>query len=128
MELKNILGFVLMPLVLLLAAWCVRMGRLWSSTADYTVPWLCCAVAIAVLLLGITCLVSDRSPAEVPLRRVGFVWIGTMLVLGIGMVVDYFLYPELDDWIATAAEWVGFGVILAGTFWIPRLQSGNGTA
>ncbi|MHC4250059.1 MAG: hypothetical protein ACYS9X_13100 [Planctomycetota bacterium] len=128
MDFKKVVGVAIVPLVLLVAAFLVSAFRLWSSLGNYTFPWVCTAVAVAVLLVGVVSLLADCSPGSIPLIRVVLSWLGIMLILGIGMVVDYFSYPTVQDWMSAAGECVGFGVILAGAFWLPRTAKKSETA
>ncbi len=128
MDLKKVVGVALVPFVLLVAAFLIKTSRLWSSLGNYTFPWVCTAVAVGVLVVGAVSLLADCSPGSIPLISVVLSWLGVMLILGIGMVVDYFSYPTVGDWASAAGEWVGFGIILAGAFWVPRTAKKKETA
>ena len=120
MELARAMGFVAAAVALLLAAWLINTLSLWSSLANYTFPWLCSAIAVAILIVGVVCLLSHVRPGSLPVKHVVLSWLSVMLIFGIGMVVDYFSYPTANDWLSAVGEWIGFGVILAGAFWVSR--------
>jgi hypothetical protein len=120
MQTRDDVGFLLFPFVLLASAWVIAERRLWDLLGSTTVPWLCSALAIGVLLLGITCLIVKRPPAELPMRIAVTVVTATLVVLGVGMVIDgRHLQP---DWVSSAGSWIGFAVILGGVFALPRLS------
>lgn len=119
---RNIWGFVLVPAVLVFTALIIKTLQLWSNIANHTLPWLCTAVAIAILLLGGVCLVLQSLPHAIP------GWIATtvvgvvLLIFGIGLFVDWVSYSVPADVWASAAEWTGFAVILIGVFSLPHFQ------
>jgi len=120
MEFTRALGFVLAAVALLLAAWLIRAMCLWSNLANHTLPWFCSAVAVAILIVGVVSLLSHLPPGSLPVTRVALSWLAVMLVFGIGMVVDYCSYPAANKWLPAVGEWIGFGVVLAGAFWVSR--------
>ena len=120
MEFIDALGLVLLAVALLLAAWLINTFCLWSSLANHTFPWLCSAIAVAILIVGAVSLLSHVPPGSLPVKHVILSWLSVMLIFGIGLVVDYFSYPTANDYLAALGEWLGFGVILAGSFWVSR--------
>ncbi len=120
MKFTNALGLVLVAAALLLAAWLTRSFALWGTVANYTVPWLCSAIAIAILIVDAVCVLSQADPGALPTSRAVWTWILVMAVFGVGLIVDYYTFPTETGWKAAAAEWIGFGVILAGAFWATR--------
>ncbi|MEM6749413.1 MAG: hypothetical protein AAGA57_09180 [Planctomycetota bacterium] len=123
MTTRHIAGFFLIPLVLLVAAGAINALSLWSFLGNLAVPWFCTALAIAVMVLGVTCLLLQRPPSTIPARRAALVVAAVLVILGVGFIVDAFAYARPADWLASAGEWVGFAVILAGVFWLPRLPN-----
>lgn len=123
MTTREIAGFVLIPLVLLIAAGTINALSLWSFLGNFTVPWFCTALALAVLIVGVTCLLTQRPPSSIPTRHAALVVAAVLLIFGIGFIVDMIAYDESADWLASVGEWVGFAVILVGAFWLPRLRA-----
>ncbi|MEO0586168.1 MAG: hypothetical protein AAF078_00860 [Planctomycetota bacterium] len=122
MTTRHVAGFVLIPLALLGAASAVNALALWSLLGNFVIPWFCTAVAIATLIVGVTCLLSQSPPSAIPARVAVFVVIAVLLILGIGFVIDLIAYAQPGDWLASLGEWVGFAVILTGAFWLTRVR------
>ena len=122
MQTRDVLGFVLIPLVLLVAAWLINTFQLWDFLANMTLPWLCTAIAVSVLLLGTVCLVLQVPPAAVPKRVAVIVVVGTLVIFGAGMAVDLFSYAKPNDLLASVGGWIGFAVVLSGIFALPRMR------
>ena len=120
---RLIAGFFLISLALLLAASSIGQFSLWSRLGNATVPWFCTSLALAVLIVGVTCLLLERPPSAIPVRHSVFVTIVVSVLLGIGLVLDGIAYGTLPDRLATVGEWLGFVAILAGAFWLPRLRT-----
>jgi hypothetical protein len=122
MQNRDIAGFFLMPLVLIVVAWVINTLRLWDSLANLTLPWLCTAVAIAVLILGVVCVVLQAPPSAIPSKVAIVVVAGFLAIFGIGLIVDMYSYPHSADWLDAVAGWVGFAVILSGVFALPHMH------
>lgn len=120
MNTKNTLSLLCTALVLLVAAALVNVYSLWSFLGNYTVPWFCSALSIALLLLVLTAILSDSGSRSIPRSRVFIVTVGASATLGLGMLIDGIAYDAPLDWTATIAEWIGFTLILLVVFWIPR--------
>ena len=100
MLINVVLAYVLIPLVLLAAAYLINRLGLWDSVGNLTMPWLCTAVAV---------------PGRVAALFAGAV----LIVFGAGLIVDRTTYGKLDHWAATVGSWVGFAVVLGGVFVLP---------
>lgn len=122
MSWREIAGLLIAAAVLLLAGLITNLFRLWSFLANFTVPWFCSAVAMALCILVITALLTNASPSSIPVSRVLAVIMGSVGVIGIGMVVDAISYGSFGDWTASIGEWAGFTLILSVVFWIPRCK------
>lgn len=124
MTMRDIAGFILIPLVLLIAAGAINALSLWSVLGNFTVPWFCTALALAVLIVGTTCVLLQCPPSAIPAHHARLVIAAVLLIIGIGLAVDMFAYSEYEsaDRLASVGEWVGFAVILIGAFWLPRLR------
>jgi len=113
-------GLLAAVVVLLLTAWFTQAFSLWSDLGNDTVPWFCGTLAIAILVVTVTAILSGGSPGAIPVSRVLVVVIGASLALGVGMVVDGVCYGVPDDWMGSVGEWFAFTVTLVILFWIPR--------
>lgn len=82
-------------------------------------PWLCTAIAVAVLILGTTCVVIQCQPSSIPKSIAFRLVVGVLTIFGIGMIVDWFSYNVPDDWLASVGEWIGFAIILSTVFTLP---------
>lgn len=122
MTARHIVGFVLIPLVLLIAAWTIKTFAVWSFLGNLTVPWFCTALVIAVLVVAVTCLLLERPPAAVPAHHAVLVVVAVLLIIGVGLIVDMFAYGKPNDLLASIGGWIGFAVILSGVFWLPRVR------
>ena len=122
MRTQDTIGLLATAIALLAAAGVTRSFALWSFLGNYTVPWFCGALAIAVLLVTLTAVLTGCPPAAIPVSRVLVVLISASLAVGFGMIVDGISYGILNDSIGSVAEWAGFTVMLAVLFWLPRLK------
>lgn len=122
MQTRDVLGFFLISIALLAAAWLINTFELWDFLANMTLPWLCTAVAIALLLLGAVCVVLQVPPAAIPANVAVIVVIGTLVIFGAGMIVDMFAYSGPEDWLASVGGWIGLAIILSGVFGLPHIR------
>lgn len=113
--------------VLLVAAALIHACQLWSLLANYTVPWFCCTLAIGLVLMVLTSLVTRRTPDTIPPACVTAVVVGYSAAVGLGMLLDFLSYGREmpPDWASSLGEWAGFTGVVAGLFWIARLAKGN---
>jgi len=105
--------------VLALVGWSVGSDRLWSSASNLTVPWLCSALALALLVAAGTEALRGRPLREVPVGTRVAAGAATSAVLAAGLLVDVVTYGVREDGLATLAEWVGFTVLLALVLLLP---------
>ena len=118
----TLLGFILLPITLLIAAVAINQFRLWDILANFTLPWFCSALAVSLLILGAVCLVMQASPSSLPPRIRVFTVAGTLVTFGVGMVVDARAYhPKPHDWYASLGGWLGFAIILSAVFTLASL-------
>jgi len=107
---------------LALTGWAIRDGALWSSAGNDTVPWLCSALALALLLAAAAAALTGRPLREVPLGfRLAVAGVAS-LVLGAGLLVDISGYGLRGDWMPTAAEWFGFSVLVLLALLLPGVS------
>ena len=122
MKIQELVGFLGTAIALLIAAAVTRAFSLWSFLGNMTVPWLCAAVALALLLVLMTAVLSGCSPRNIPLVYALVVIIGTSVILFLGMVIDAIAYHASPRTLpVSAAEWLAFTIILAVLFWMPRI-------
>lgn len=119
--LRTVIALVLVSVALTAMAWIVATAHLWNTTADLTVPWLCSALALALLVVAAACVICQQPPASIPLKAVFLIYLGVVLVFAVGIIVDAAFYYRWAGLRASLAEWLGFSVILLGCLWIPRL-------
>ncbi len=124
MSMRTLLGMTLIPLVLIIAAGLVAHQHLWGALSNLALPWLLTAIAIAMLILGGTCAILQCDPADIPLRASVRVTAAVLLIFGIALIVDAFTYSYAAraEQGGSAAEWLGFAVILAGVFALPHAR------
>ena len=124
MNLREILGCLLGALLLLVAAALIYAYRLWSFLGNYTMPWFCCALAVGLVLVVVTSLLTGKSLAAIPPSRVAIVVVGSSVGIGVGMVLDGLSYARAlpNDWVSSVGEVAAFTLILIVLFWIPRLS------
>ena len=127
MTISRIVGYGMLPAVLLFTGWLVDRGQLWSSGANWTIPWLCSALALALLVVGAASLLCEQTPACLPRKAVVLLYLAIVLVMGAGIVVDGSDRPDQDAFRTSIAEWAGFSVILLVLFWVPRTRPLRGT-
>ena len=101
------------------AAWAVQSGQMWSAAANLTVPWLCSALAIALLLASATAGLRGQPLREVPIGVRACVAATGAVVLGVGLAFDVIVYGNRGDLSATVAECIGFVALLALVFLVP---------
>jgi len=125
MDRKDIALVLLTAFLLLLTGVLISAFQLWSLSGNYTVPWFCSAVGIGLCLISISSLLTQSPPSSIPIRRVTVVVIGSSIAIGIGMIIDGFVYTNAYDWVTSIGEWFAFTLILIVMFWLPRIRSKN---
>ena len=66
MKAKDLFGLIAAAVTLLAAAGVTHACGLWGFVGNYTVPWFCGALAVAVLILAVTALLAGTSPVDIP--------------------------------------------------------------
>ena len=123
MHTRDIVGFVVLPLVLLAAGYLAGSQGQWAEAGSLTITWFCSCLAVAIVIVGATALLVQSPPRDIPLAAAALVYAAVVGVVGVGMVIDAFTFDELDSLPASLGEWVGFAVILAVLFLAPRLRA-----
>jgi len=121
---REMLGCFVAAFLLLVAAPLIHDYQLWSFLGNYTVPWFCCTVAVGLILVVVTALLTGKTLGAVPPSRAVIVVLGSSAAIGVGMLLDSLSYaPGLPiDWVGSLGEWAGFTLILIVLFWIPRFS------
>ncbi len=123
MRIVEIIGLVLVPTALFVAAWLMNKITIASSVFSATLPWICTMIGIVLLILAATCLILQKPPGQLPLSAALTICVATSLGLLAGMFVDlHYYYPEAEIG-ADLMEWVGFTLILCIVFFVPRIRS-----
>jgi hypothetical protein len=122
---RDTIGSLFCAFLLLVAAAVVNHLNLWSLLGNYTVPWFCSTIAIALLIVTLTGSICGCPPGKIPLSRVITVIVGSSAVIGLGMLIDGISYNIPMDWASTAGEWLGFSISLIILFWLPRTNQTN---
>jgi len=122
MKTRDIVVLLTTAVALLVAAGLTHAFQLWSFLGNYTVPWFCGALAIALLLVTLTAALTGYTPGTIPRVCMLTVLIGASVVVGTGMVVDALSYGVPQDWAGSIGEWIGFTTMLVAMFCIPRLN------
>ena len=120
MTARGMAGLLGVVVGLLVTAWFTQAASLWSHLANDTVPWFCGMLAVAILVVTVTTVLSGTSPGAIPISRIFVVVPLVSLALGVGMAVDGICYGIPGDWIGSVGEWFAFTVTLVILFWIPR--------
>ncbi|MBI9016444.1 MAG: hypothetical protein JEZ07_04195 [Phycisphaerae bacterium] len=123
-EKMKLLGLILTAVSLILSAWVIQQCSLWSHVSNQTIPWFASAIAISMLIVGATCLLSGNSLAKLPFKIAAITWAVISIVSGAGIFVDNQTYgnqmyqPKTSSLLGQAVfwEWLGFIVILAGCY------------
>ena len=105
--------------VLVFAGQSVAAAQLWSTASNFTVPWLCTALAIALLVAAGTEALRGCPLREVPLGVRVAAGAVASVVLAVGLLVDIASYGAREDGFATLAEWTGFSALLAFVLLLP---------
>ncbi len=125
MDRKDIALLLLAAFLLLITGVLIDSFQLWSITGNSTIPWFCSALGTALCLISITSLLTQSSPSSISMSRAAIVIIGSSVCIGVGMVIDGFVYTHAYDWVSSIGEWFGFTLILIIMFWLPRIRSKN---
>lgn len=123
MHTRDIVGFIVLPLVLLAAGYLAGSQNQWADVGSLTISWFCSCLALAIVIVGVTGLLVQAPPGEIPLGAAALVYAAAVGVVGVGMVIDAFACDELESLPSSLGEWAGFAVILAALYLAPRLRA-----
>jgi len=123
MTTQSLIGFGLLPVLLLIAGAVVQSNNVWSKGASPTIAWLCTAIAIALTVVGATSLLCQSAPGQIPRKTARLVWASVVIIAGAGLIVDAWAKHEAAGIGVSIAEWVGFSLLLAVLFEVPRASA-----
>jgi len=122
MKLLDLLNYVIVAVVLLAIGWVIKKAELWSFYNTLTVPYLCLAIALSLMVVVSTALIYQKPVSEVPVI-VGAIIGGVVIVLmGILVFVNSWNNWGSQLFWTSIAEWLGASVILVLAFVLPRLK------
>ena len=125
MKIANTLGYFLLIVLLIVLGPVIQRGQLWTSACNWTIPWLCSAMALALCIVFLSCLLSGEELAKLNKKYLLFIYVPIVLVAGAGIAVDNYSRGSLgtDEFFVCMAEWLGFAVILLTFIMAPRFLS-----
>lgn len=115
----RVVGLLIVVVLLLGSAWLIYEDKLWSQTANLTVPWFCSALALGLLIVLIVCGLRGQGPAELPWIVIAGTVVVTGAVLAVGCEIDNQTYTT-SGIVGTRWELAGFVVLLLGLFMVAR--------
>ncbi len=133
MQTRDVVGFVLVPLVMLLAVLFSNVPLFDQQSGLPAFLWLLRQIAYSLLIVGATALLCQCSPGQIPLRTILSVWI-TLCLLLIGKLLLDFTAPFAESpaigptrrrdteeaLLFDLPNLVLFVLVLLGTFLVPR--------
>ena len=116
---KTFVPLALTALLLLVAAWLIESYSLWSRINNFTVPWFCSSLALALLIVLVVCGLRGQAPSELPWLVVVSTFLVTAVILVAGMEIDSDKY-ELSGVAGSRWELAGFLGMLLGLLLVCR--------
>ena len=113
MKTGTMLGYFLSALLLIIMAPIIKTFELWTAACNWTIPWLCSAIALSVILVLIMSSLSGLAPTQFSLKFSLSFYLSIILIAGIGIVVDSLSQGVIvtEAFFVSMAEWLGFSVI-----------------
>ena len=133
MKTKDTLAYFLAVVAWILLAVAISGLDLWSSVSNWTIPWFCSALALALLIIFTMNVVSGTPPSQMKLSVILLVY-GVIVLIGTaGIAFDNFSMPTFDDFgvvqkwntdrfVESLVEWSGLSLILLVLLLVPRLN------
>ena len=114
MKIANTLGYFLLVVLLIVLGPVIQRYQLWTDACNWTIPWLCSAMALGLCVVFSLCLLSGQELANLNKKYLLFLYVPIVLVAGAGIAVDSYSRGSLgtDEFFVCMAEWLGFAVIL----------------
>ena len=122
MKLLDLLNYVIAAVVLLAIGWVIKKAELWNYYHTISVPYLCSAIALSLLVVASTALVFQKPISEIPGMAVA-IFCGVIIILmGIFVFINSFGNWNSRLFLTGILEWLGASAILAMAFVLPRLK------
>ncbi|HTU19377.1 MAG TPA: hypothetical protein VMG10_15055 [Gemmataceae bacterium] len=142
MQTRDIVGLTLIPIALLIAAGTLSVAGVGS------IVWFCALLASGVLIIALLSFCYGFSPSRIPLRSFSLVYIGSVAVVGLGVLLRICFHEELrherlfdmpvgsrqpreTNWafviLRGIYEWLSFSGILFCIFFAVRVVGPGGT-
>lgn len=123
MKVGELISLVLIALALPLVG--LHTRHAWSQPGSATLPWLCSATALAVLVVALLSALTGKRVAELRLSVLWPVFAAFVMIGAIGIAVDGYPAGARGDLYLSLAEWLGFAVILLVLLLAPRRQKAD---
>ncbi|GEM_PF-1928458 len=125
MRIASTLGYFLLIVLLIILGPVVQSFQLWTGAGNWTIPWLCSAMALGLCVIFLSCLLSGQEFAKLNKKYLLFLYVPIVLVAGVGIAVDSYSHGSLghDEFFVCMAEWLGFAVILLAFLLAPGFLS-----
>ena len=131
MKIGNVLGYSFASFMLIVMAPIVQQYQLWSGYSNWTIPWLCSVLALSLLIVFLTSLLSGLEPSQFSIKLILSVYIPLVTVAAVGIVVDNLsqctTYSD-EIFFTSMAEWLGFALILLVMLLVPTKCAGKETS
>jgi len=122
MKLLDLLNYVIVAVVLLAIGWVIKNAGLWSYYSNMTVPYICSAIAVSLMVVASTALICQKPASEIPGIAIA-IFCGVLIILmGILIFVNVWSNRGSQLFVTSISEWLGASVILVLVFVLPRLK------
>ncbi|HLD35327.1 MAG TPA: hypothetical protein VJC37_01290 [Planctomycetota bacterium] len=122
MKLLDLLNYVIVAVVLLAIGWVIKKAELWNYYHTISVPYLCSAIALSLLVVASTALVFQKPISEIPGMAVA-IFCGVIIILmGVFIFINSFGNWNSRLFLTAILEWLGASAILVSAFVLPRLK------
>ena len=133
MKTNKTLGYFLAVVGWILLTFAISQQALWSAVCNWTIPWFCSALALALLIIFTMHVISGIPPYQMKLSAVLLVYALVVIIGAASIAVDNSAMPTVDDFNVTQEwnapryfesllEWIGFSLILLVLLLVPRLK------
>jgi len=80
MKLLDLLNYVIVAVVLLAIGWVIKKAELWNYYHTISMPYLCSAIALSLLVVASTALVFQKPTSEIP-GMAAAIFCGVIIIL-----------------------------------------------
>jgi hypothetical protein len=120
MKFLDSFGYFVMAILLLVIGYIIGDGVVWTLAMNGVLVWFCQALALALALVGITCLVSNKRVKELTPGAVTWIMVLVTAISLVGIVWMDVYNPNTNATITALIELGLFFVILLSLFLLPR--------